>query len=146
MDIGNDHLWGGSARDLLPDGQVYVDLHGFDPRGPAVAPDAAVRMVLDALHVPTRPIPPDADGRGAYLRSVVDGRDLLLILDNVRDSAAALWWFAEEYDNVPAAITTATDGICARTRGNWRGPCPTSPTRAPAGRTGSAPTWRRSTR
>ncbi|NUT99374.1 MAG: tetratricopeptide repeat protein [Saccharothrix sp.] len=78
--------WGGSARDLFPDGQVYVDLHGFDPRRPAVEPDAAVRMVLDALHVPTRSIPPDPDGRAAYLRSVVDGRDLLLILDDVRDS------------------------------------------------------------
>ncbi|MFI9811755.1 tetratricopeptide repeat protein [Saccharothrix variisporea] len=78
--------WGGSVRDLFPDGQVYVDLHGFDPRRPAVEAGAAVRMVLDALHVPARSIPPDPDGRGAYLRSVVDGRDLLLILDNVRDS------------------------------------------------------------
>ncbi len=78
--------WCGSVRDLFPDGQVYVDLRGFDPRRPAVEPDAAVRMVLDALHVPARSIPPDPDGRGAYLRSVVDDRKLVLVLDNVRDS------------------------------------------------------------
>ncbi|RKT55361.1 hypothetical protein [Saccharothrix australiensis] len=78
--------WGDSARDLFPDGQVYVDLRGFDQRRPPVTPEDAVRLALDALHVPTRSVPADPDGRLVLFRSLVDGRRLLFVVDNARDS------------------------------------------------------------
>ncbi|MGW4116264.1 GNAT family N-acetyltransferase [Actinosynnema sp. NPDC004786] len=78
--------WGDTARDLFPDGQVYVDLRGFDPTREAVTPEAAARMILGALHVPPSSIPSDPDDRLALLRSTLDDRRLLLIIDNVRES------------------------------------------------------------
>lgn len=79
--------WGGAARELFPDGQVYVDLHGFDATRPAIGSDVAARSILSALHVPSTSLPSDPDAQAALLRSMLDQRRLLLILDNVRDSA-----------------------------------------------------------
>ncbi|WP_447002563.1 ATP-binding protein [Saccharothrix isguenensis] len=78
--------WGDTARGLFPDGQVYVDLRGFDSIRTAVTPEAAARMVLGALHVPMGSIPPEPDDQLALLRSTLDERRVLLIIDNVRDS------------------------------------------------------------
>ena len=36
----------------FPDGQLYVNLRGFDPSGSATSPDDALRYFLDALAVP----------------------------------------------------------------------------------------------
>ena len=36
----------------FPDGQLYVNLRGFDPAGPPVTPAEAIRLFLDALAVP----------------------------------------------------------------------------------------------
>lgn len=78
--------WGDTVRDRFPDGQVYVDLRGFDPTREAVTPEEAARMILGALHVPASSIPSDPDDRLALLRSTLDDRRLLLIIDNVRES------------------------------------------------------------
>ncbi|GAA1344839.1 tetratricopeptide repeat protein [Saccharothrix algeriensis] len=82
--------WGRVARELFPHGQVYVDLRGFDPARAAVGPEAAARLILGALHVPLTAIPPDPDDQLALLRSMLDERRLLLVIDNVRDSRQVL--------------------------------------------------------
>ncbi|MEU4804946.1 tetratricopeptide repeat protein [Actinosynnema sp. NPDC023587] len=79
--------WGSVERELFPDGQVYVDLRGFDAARAAVGADAAARLILGALHVPLECVPHEPDAQSALLRSMLDQRRLLLILDNVRDSA-----------------------------------------------------------
>ncbi|MFI9811694.1 tetratricopeptide repeat protein [Saccharothrix variisporea] len=78
--------WADSARALFPDGQIYVDLRGFDPQRPPVAPEAAIRVLLDSLHVPPAAVPPHPDGQLALFRNLVDHRRLLLVLDNAHDS------------------------------------------------------------
>ncbi|MGM1059570.1 tetratricopeptide repeat protein [Saccharothrix sp. Mg75] len=79
--------WADVQRELFPDGQVYVDLRGFDETRAALDSGTAAWLVLNALHVPLASIPPDPDARTGLLRGMLHQRRLLLILDNVRDSA-----------------------------------------------------------
>lgn len=77
--------WAHRAAHLFPDGQLYVDLRGFDA-GEPVNPAMAVRGFLDALGVPAQRIPAEADAQAALYRTLLAGRRMLLVLDNARDS------------------------------------------------------------
>ncbi|MFD7655311.1 tetratricopeptide repeat protein [Actinosynnema sp. NPDC059797] len=76
--------WARSVAHLFPDGQLYVDLRGFDPLGP-VEPAAAVRGFLDAFAIPAEQVPTDLAAQAALYRSHVEGRRVLVLLDNARD-------------------------------------------------------------
>ncbi|MEU9252078.1 BTAD domain-containing putative transcriptional regulator [Streptomyces sp. NPDC048270] len=73
------------VREAYPDGQLYVDLRGSDPV-PA-DPEAVLSGFLVALGVSGDAVPDGLDARSALFRSVVDGRRLLLVLDNAKDAA-----------------------------------------------------------
>ncbi|MFD6227973.1 BTAD domain-containing putative transcriptional regulator [Streptomyces sp. NPDC060232] len=73
------------VRESYPDGQLYVDLRGSDPV-PA-DPEAVLSGFLVALGVSGDTVPDGLDARSALFRSVVDGRRLLLVLDNAKDTA-----------------------------------------------------------
>ena len=49
--------WAHGAADRFPDGQLYVNLRGFDPGGQVMGPSAAIRGFLDAPGVPPPRIP-----------------------------------------------------------------------------------------
>ncbi|CAL9462572.1 Regulatory protein AfsR [Streptomyces sp. enrichment culture] len=74
-----------AARPHFPDGQLYVDLQGTEPR-PA-EPVAVLGSFLRALGTPDTAIPDTADERAALYRSALDGRRVLVLLDNARDAA-----------------------------------------------------------
>ncbi|HEX8870936.1 MAG TPA: BTAD domain-containing putative transcriptional regulator, partial [Lentzea sp.] len=78
--------WARRVAGKFPDGQLYVNLHGYDPSGSATSSDDAVRGFLDALGVPPQRIPAGVDARAALLRSLLAGRRMLLVLDNARDA------------------------------------------------------------
>ncbi|AVV48047.1 AfsR family transcriptional regulator [Streptomyces sp. P3] len=78
--------WAHRFRQAFPDGQLYVDLRGYDPDEPLSAAQALAGF-LTALGVPGQDIPPRLDDRAARYRTAVDGRRLLILLDNAASAA-----------------------------------------------------------
>jgi len=78
--------WAHRARADFPDGQLYVNLRGFDPTGSPVAPAEAVRGFLDAFGVPSRQLPAGLDAQVGLYRSLLANRRVLLVLDNARNA------------------------------------------------------------
>ncbi|MEW1546935.1 AfsR/SARP family transcriptional regulator [Streptomyces tsukubensis] len=72
--------------DRFPDGQLYVNLRGYDPSGATVQSVDAVRGFLDALGVPPEHIPRCPDAQAGLYRSVLAGRRVLVLVDNARDT------------------------------------------------------------
>jgi tetratricopeptide (TPR) repeat protein len=73
--------WAHRVRDAFPDGQLYVNLRGYDPGEPMAAADALAGF-LRALGLAGQDIPADVDERAARYRSMLDGRRMLVLLDN----------------------------------------------------------------
>jgi len=86
--VGKTALANRFARQVagrFPDGQLYVNLRGFDPSGSALSPESALRFFLDALAVQPQRMPVDLEGRAGLFRSMLNGKRLLIVLDNARD-------------------------------------------------------------
>jgi transcriptional regulator with XRE-family HTH domain len=79
--------WAHSAAQRFPDGQLYVNLRGFDPSGTPVTPAEAIHGFLGALHVPAGRLPESLDAQAGLFRSLLAGRRMLIVLDNARDAA-----------------------------------------------------------
>ncbi len=73
--------WGALVADRFPDGQLYVDLRGYDRR-PPLAPAEVLARFLQALGVP---VPDGEDERAAVYRTTLADREVLVVLDNARD-------------------------------------------------------------
>jgi tetratricopeptide (TPR) repeat protein len=70
----------------FPDGQIFVDLHGYSEDHPAADPDDVLASLLRYLDVPPNLIPDDPEERASRWRDRTAGRRLLLILDNAAHS------------------------------------------------------------
>jgi DNA-binding SARP family transcriptional activator len=71
-------------RPAYPDGQIYINLRGFDPTHPALTPSAALHQLLASLGVAT--VPAEHEQRVALWRSIVAGRRMVVLLDNARSA------------------------------------------------------------
>jgi tetratricopeptide (TPR) repeat protein len=73
--------WAHRVAARFPDGQLYVNLRGYDPDQPLDPCDALARF-LRALDVAANDIPADLDERAARYRTELTGRRILIVVDN----------------------------------------------------------------
>jgi DNA-binding SARP family transcriptional activator/tetratricopeptide (TPR) repeat protein len=78
--------WAHRICDRFPDGQLYVNLHGFDPTGTPTSPADALHGFLDALGVPPERMPATVDAKAALYRTTLATKRVLVVLDNVLDA------------------------------------------------------------
>jgi DNA-binding SARP family transcriptional activator/Tfp pilus assembly protein PilF len=77
--------WAHRVSGQYPDGQLYVNLRGFDPTGAAMKPAEAIRGFLDAFGITPQQIPASLEAQAALYRSLLSGRRVLVLLDNAAD-------------------------------------------------------------
>ena len=78
--------WAHQVAAGFPDGQLYVNLRGFDPCGLPVSPVEAISGFLDALGVPPAEVPPSPLAQAGLYRNLLAERCMLILLDNARDA------------------------------------------------------------
>ena len=77
--------WGRTVTAAFPDGCLYVDLRGHDPDEP-VRPGDALARFLRTLGVGGIDVPDGQAERAARYRTLLDGRRMLVVLDNARNT------------------------------------------------------------
>ena len=80
--------WAQQRLNRFPDGQLQLDVGTYSSLTP-VDPHAALARFLDALDVPATAIPSETDQRQTLFNRLLDGRRMLVILDDVNNSAQA---------------------------------------------------------
>jgi DNA-binding SARP family transcriptional activator len=77
--------WAHRIADRFPDGQLYVNLRGYD-LGPLLSPADALSGFLRALGVAGADLPDETEELAARYRSLLAARRMLIVLDNARDA------------------------------------------------------------
>jgi DNA-binding SARP family transcriptional activator len=77
--------WAHRVTREFGDGQLYVNLRGFDVGGTATTPAEALRVFLETLGVPSHQVPSSVEAQSALYRSLLASRNMLVLLDNARD-------------------------------------------------------------
>ena len=70
------------AAPAFPDGQLFVNLRGFDPEHPPLDPGDVLARFVRALGARASQLPADPDELAAMYRSQLSGRRVLVVLDN----------------------------------------------------------------
>lgn len=78
--------WAHRSHERFPDGQVFVDLRGFDPSRPPATAEQALQVLLTLFDVPATGRPPAFDALVALYRRTIAGKRTLFILDNACDA------------------------------------------------------------
>jgi DNA-binding SARP family transcriptional activator len=78
--------WARELADRFPDGQLYLNLRGFDAGGRVMTPHDALNHLLGSLGAEKSPAVESLEARSARFRSLVAGRAMLFLLDNARDA------------------------------------------------------------
>ncbi|WP_181320380.1 CHAT domain-containing protein [Saccharothrix carnea] len=75
--------WAHRVRHRFPDGDLYLDLQGYDPGQPIAAEDALASLLRSVVGS-DEPLPPGLSERAARFRTVLANRRMLMLLDNAR--------------------------------------------------------------
>lgn len=78
--------WAHQVAERFPDGQLYVNLRGFEAAERPLDPGEALGGFLRALGVPSADIPSGVERRSALFREQTASRRLIVVLDNARDA------------------------------------------------------------
>ncbi|TWP53828.1 tetratricopeptide repeat protein [Lentzea tibetensis] len=73
--------WGHRVRDRFPDGQLHINLRGYDT-GPPVPPVEALARFLRSLGVPADQVPIEVEEAAGRFRSLLADQRVLVLLDN----------------------------------------------------------------
>jgi len=73
--------WAHTVADRYPDGQVFLDLRGHDPRQ-ALTPETALTAVLTALGTRAKKLPATPSELLSRYRTVLNGRRVLIVADD----------------------------------------------------------------
>jgi DNA-binding SARP family transcriptional activator/tetratricopeptide (TPR) repeat protein len=76
--------WAHRVAERFPDGQLYVNLRGYDLGSPMTATDALAGL-LRSLGVAGPDVPAEQAERAARYRSLLAGRRMVVVLDNASD-------------------------------------------------------------
>lgn len=79
--------WAWRITSLFPDGNLYLNLRGFDPVGAPLSAEQALCTLLESLGMDVRGLQQNIDVLMALYRTVLSGKRILLLLDNARDAA-----------------------------------------------------------
>ncbi len=82
--------WAQRVREDFPDGQLYVDLHGYDPNQEPLGAGEVLSRFLRTLGVPSPDIPVTVEERSAQFRTLIADRRMVVMLDNARGSTELL--------------------------------------------------------
>ncbi|WP_367136937.1 BTAD domain-containing putative transcriptional regulator [Saccharothrix sp. HUAS TT1] len=82
--------WAQRVREDFPDGQLYVDLHGFDPNREPLGAGEVLSRFLRTLGVPSPDLPVTVEERSALFRTLIADRRMVVMLDNARGSTELL--------------------------------------------------------
>ncbi|MFC0064260.1 BTAD domain-containing putative transcriptional regulator, partial [Umezawaea endophytica] len=82
--------WAHRVRDAFPDGQLYVDLHGYDPNQDPLDAGEVLNRFLRTLGVQPNDAPVTVEERSALYRTLVADRRMVVMLDNVLGSTELL--------------------------------------------------------
>ncbi len=77
--------WAHSIKKQFPDGQLFAELAGYAPDGPADPAEVAAEF-LEALGTTREEMPSGIGARAARLRTALDAQRVLMVLDDARDS------------------------------------------------------------
>ncbi|BBH67130.1 SARP family transcriptional regulator [Actinoplanes sp. OR16] len=79
--------WAHRISGRFPDGQLYLNLRGFDPGGRLIDPVDALNTLLESVGVSLASLSgAGLDARAARFRSALADRKMIVLLDNARDS------------------------------------------------------------
>ncbi|TDV57807.1 AfsR/SARP family transcriptional regulator [Actinophytocola oryzae] len=87
------------VRTRFPDGQLFIDLHGYSEHLP-LSPARVLSRILPALGLPSTQVPTDLEDLTNTYRSLVADRRILLVLDNAANAK-------QVSDLIPAAPASA---------------------------------------
>jgi DNA-binding SARP family transcriptional activator len=77
--------WAHQVAGRFPDGQLYVNLRGYDTKDP-MPPGVALGSFLRALGMAGSAVPHGTQDRAAFYRSLLADRAMLIVLDNAADA------------------------------------------------------------
>ena len=78
--------WANQLAERFPDGQLFVNLRGFDPAAGPLPPETALRVFLHALGVAPAALPTEQDALVGLFRSLVADKRMLIVADNAADA------------------------------------------------------------
>ncbi|WP_433061592.1 BTAD domain-containing putative transcriptional regulator [Dactylosporangium sp. CS-033363] len=98
--------WAHRVAPDFPDGQLYVNLRGFDAGGTAAEPAEVLRGFLRTLRGPET-LPDDPDELTDLFRDTIADRRMLVVLDNARD-AEQVWSLLPQGRDTMTLVTSRT--------------------------------------